>query len=131
MKRKSLMILLFAVISSITVSAQSLYFCEDVDEDGYAVNSSSTFTISEDGGTLNVLCRVGYDVDVYSVEFRIYEVDSDGSESYDNTIYMDVEPDWIWFYKEIIFYRAGKFNVYVYTEDDEFLTSGSVKIKVR
>ena len=131
MKCKSLMVLLFVFISVINIYSQSLYFCEEVDEDGYAVNSSSTFTIPEDGGSLNILCRVGYDVDVYSVEFRIYEVYSDGSESYDNTIYMDVEPDWIWFYKEIIFYRAGKFNVYVYTEDDDFLTSGTVKIKVR
>lgn len=126
--------LLFSIIFFITitsVSAQSLYFCEDVDEDGYAINSSNTFTITEDGGSLKILCRVGYEVEAYSVEFAIYEVDSDGNEVYDNTIYMDVEPDWVWFYKEIIFYRAGKFNVYVSTDEDEFLASASVRIKVR
>jgi hypothetical protein len=131
MKFKFLSLIFLFLLSVSFVSAQSLYFCEDVDDDGYAINSSNTFTITEDGGSLNVLCRVGYEVDTYSVEYRIYKVDSDGDETYDNTIYQDVEPEWVWFYKEIIFYSDGKYNVYVYTDDDEYLTSGTVRIKVR
>ncbi|QQS37675.1 MAG: hypothetical protein IPM56_06905 [Ignavibacteriales bacterium] len=131
MKSKFSLVLILTLFTLSSVNAQSLYFCEDVDEDGYAINSSSTFTITEDGGSLKMLVRMGEDVDVYGVYFKIFEVDSNSDESYDNTIYQDVEPDWTWFWKEIIFYRSGKYNVYVYDEYDEYITSGTIKIKMR
>jgi len=109
--------------------SQSIYFCEDVDDDGYAINSSSVFNIPDDGGYLTVLTRLGYEVDCDEVLFDIYRVDSRGKETFDNTIYMDVEPDWIWFWKHITFYDPGTYKIYVYDEDSNLITSGKVKVK--
>ena len=127
---------LFAVISltaPYSSLAQTLYFCEDVDDDGYAINEASVFNIPDDGGYLYFLVRLGSgrEINCDEVLFDIYKVDSRGKEEFDNTIYQDVEPDWNWFWKKITFYDRGTYKVYVYDEDSKFLTSGTVKIKYR
>ncbi len=107
-------------------SAQSLYFCEGVTSDGYAITESSVFNIGRDGGYVNVLVRLPYEVACRSVRFEIY---LDGA--YDNTIYVDTEKSWVWFYKQVTFYKPGKFSIYVYDCFDYQLTSGSVRIQYR
>lgn len=121
-----LMLFFFLFISGITYS-QVLYFCESVDEYGEPVNSSNNFTISYDGSYLDFLVRMDSSVGVGSVCYKIYEV-KNGKEIYDNTIWQDVEPEWTWFWKEIIFYEDGLFNVYVYDEEGNFLASGTIEI---
>jgi hypothetical protein len=122
---------LILFIFSNNLKAQTLYFCESVDKDGYAVTESSVFNISRDGGYLDMLVRIPYDLGSTSVKFVIYKVDSYGSEVYDNTIYQDTQRDWRWFWKQVTFYDAGKYNVYVYDGSDYLLTSGSVRIQYR
>jgi hypothetical protein len=117
--------LVFFAISN-SANAQSIYFCESVSGDGYPITESSVFNISRDGGYLSVLVRLPYEVACRSVRFEIYR-----NGEYDNTIYMDTEKNWVWFYKEITFYKAGNFSVYVYDCFDYLLTSGSVKIQFR
>jgi hypothetical protein len=53
----SLLALTLMILTS-TVKAQSIYFCEDVDRDGYAIHSSDVFNISRDGVNFNVLVRL-------------------------------------------------------------------------
>ncbi len=123
----SLTILALAFIAlSQSANAQSIYFCEDVTGDGYPITESSVFNIGRDGGYLNVLVRLPYEVACRSVRFEIYR-----NGEYDNTIYMDTEKSWVWFYKQITFYKSGNFSVYVYDCFDYMLTSGSVKIQFR
>jgi hypothetical protein len=135
MKKLSLFSLffLFLFIAAADSSySQTLYFCEGVDDDGYSIGSSSVFNIPSGGGYLYFLVRMGGKrVGCYEVLYDIYRVDSDGKETFDNTIYQDVEPDWSWFWKKITFYDPGTYKVYVYDEDWQFLTSGKVKIKYR
>ena len=107
------------------VNAQSIYFCEGVDDDGYAINEASTFTIPDDGGYLYVLVRLPYEVDCSSVRFEIYR-----NGDYDNTIYADTESEWVWFWKQITFYKRGTYDIYVYDCDDYELTYGTVKINL-
>jgi len=128
--------ILYAVISISAFnnsSAQSLYFCEGVDDDGYAINESAVFNIPDDGGFLYCLVRLGSgrEIDCYEILFDIYKVDSGGKETFENTIYQDVEPDWNWFWKQITFYDRGTYKIYVYDEDWKFLTSNTVKISYR
>jgi len=82
MKRVNFAALLFVLFFGFTAltSAQSLYFCEGVDEDGYAINEASTFTIGSNGGYLYFLVRMGSgkSIDCYEVLFDIYRVDSRG-----------------------------------------------------
>jgi hypothetical protein len=114
-------ILLF--LFCITASAQSIYFCEGVDEEGYPISESSSFTISSSGGYLYVLVRLPYEVDCKSVRFEIYR-----NGEYDNTVYVDTEYDWVWFWKQITFYKRGTYTFYIYDCNDYELVNGKVKI---
>lgn len=127
---KKLLAIAFLALAFLALSekagAQSIYFCESVTSDGYATGESDVFNISRDGGYLNVLVRLPYEVACRSVRFEIYR-----NGDYDNTIYLDTEKDWVWFYKQITFYKSGSFSVYVYDCFDYLLTSGSVRIQFR
>ena|SRR5687767_4359737 len=107
------------------LNAQSVYFCEDVTSDGYAINSSSTFNISSEGSYLYVLVKLPYQLYCNSVRFEITR-----NGNYDNTIYMDTESNWVMFWKKINFYKAGRYNFEVYDEYDIFLASATVNIQV-
>ena len=111
--------------------AQTLYFCEGVDDDGYPITESSVFRISPDGSYFYFLVRMPYEIECSSVRYEIYEVDYDGFETYSTTIYQDVEYDWIWFWKKVTFYDAGFYNVYAYDCRDYVLASNTVRIKYR
>lgn len=124
--------LLFTLLFfSINAKAQTIYFCEDVDRDGYPITESSVFNISSGGGYLDVLVRLPYTVNCSSVRYEIYKEDSRGHENYSTTIYQDTQRDWVWFYKQITFYDSGRYNIYVYDCSDYMLTSGSVRIQFR
>lgn len=116
---------------STLLQAQSIYFCEDVDEDGYPKNESSSFTIGSKGGWLKILVKLDDEIDCNEIKYIIYKVSRNGKEKYDNTIHQDVEENWVWFWKQVTFYDDGKYNVYVYDKYDNFLTSGSVRINFK
>jgi hypothetical protein len=122
---------LILLILSGNLKAQTLYFCEDVDKDGYPITESSVFNIGSGGGYFYFLVRLPYTINCRSVRYEIYKVDRNGYENYDNTIYQDTERDWVWFYKQVTFYDNGKYNVYVYDCYDYMLTSGTVRIQFR
>ncbi|MCI0449183.1 MAG: hypothetical protein L0Y79_05260 [Chlorobi bacterium] len=107
-------------------NSQTIYFCEGVDDNGYPITESDVFNISRDGGYLYVLVRLPYEVACRSVRFELYK---DGN--YDNTIYLDTEKNWTWFWKKITFYKSGRFTVYAYDCFDYMLVSGSVRIQFR
>ncbi|MCB0726824.1 MAG: hypothetical protein KDD00_05135 [Ignavibacteriae bacterium] len=112
-----------------TSYSQSLQFCEDVSKDGVPLNTSTVFNISTEGGYLKCLTTLPYRVGTTEVSYEIYKVDSDGYESYDNTIYQDVDASWTWFWKEITFYKAGRYNINVYDGDKNFLASAQIRIQ--
>ncbi len=113
------------------LQAQTLYFCEEVDEDGYPENEATTFTIGENGGWLKFLVRMDEEVDCNEIKYVIYKVNRSGKEKYDTTIKQDVESNWAWFWKKVTFYDDGTYNVYVYDENDNFITSSTLKINFR
>ena len=121
-----LMISLLIFVFTSTITSQSIYFCEGVDDDGYAINESSSFTISRDGGYLYVLVRLPYEVECTSVRYEIYR-----NGDYDNTIYLDTEDDWVWFWKQITFYKRGTYDIYVMDCYDYELASGTVSINYK
>ena len=109
--------------------AQSLYFCEAVDKEGYAINESNTFVIGNNGGYFDLLVRLPYELKSYYVNYDIYEVKTDGSEIFSSTIRQDSQPDWEFFWKEMTFYDEGTYKIYVYDDNDYLLTSSTVKVK--
>ncbi|GAB4295620.1 MAG: hypothetical protein Kow0098_18060 [Ignavibacteriaceae bacterium] len=111
--------------------AQKVYFCEGVDEDGYPINEAYEFTIPSSGGYLYVLCRLPYRVNSSEVIMDIFRVNRSGNEEFDNTLYIDTNRDWAWFWKKVTFYDAGTYAFYLYDEDENYLASGEVKISYR
>ncbi len=127
---KKLLAISFIALALLVINeksnAQSIYFCEGVTNDGYPITESSVFNIGSDGGYVYVLVRLPYEIACRSVRFEIYR-----NGDYDNTIYVDTEKSWVWFWKQITFYKTGNFTVYAYDCFDYMLTSGSVKIQYR
>lgn len=123
-----LIILTIVLSSFIITSAQTLYFCEGVEKGGKPITPSSSFTIASNGGYLYTLVQLGYEIGKDEVYYEIYRVDSKGKEIYDNTIYQEVDPKSLYFHKQISFFEPGKYNIYIYTGDGVYLTSGSIKI---
>lgn len=129
MIKKLLTIALFAfAFLAITENSnsQTIYFCEGVTNDGYPITESSVFNIGRDGGYVYVLVRLPYEIACRSVRFEIYK-----NGAYDNTIYVDTEKNWVWFWKQVTFYSAGTYDFDVYDCFDYRLTSGSVRIQYR
>lgn len=120
----SIAALLFLFALSGNATAQVMYFCEGVDDDGEPINESSVFTIPENGGYLYVLVQLPYKIECGEVGFEVYR-----NGKYDNTIYMDTEFNWTWFYKQITFYKSGKYNIEVYDYcNNEVIASATVEI---
>lgn len=129
MLKKLFTLLLFAIVLMAfnkSSNAQSMYFCEGVSSDGYPITESTVFNIGSGGGYLYILVRLPYEVACRSVRFEIYR-----NGRYDNTIYMDTEKSWTWFWKQVTFYDSGNYEVYCYDCFDYLLTSGKVRINFR
>lgn len=128
--RRILSVTLFSLIllGSLT-QAQSVYFCESIDDDGNPIGSSSSFTIGIDGGYLYILTRLGYACDTYEIIIDIFKVDRRGNEDFYDTYYIDTSPDWTWFWKKATFYERGTYKVYIYDEYSQQLASGEVEIE--
>lgn len=106
--------------------SQTLYFCEGVDDDGYPISAASTFNISSKGSYLYVLARLPYAAECRSMKLVIYR-----NGDYDNTIYIDTEYDWTWFWKKVTFYKSGDYDIYLYDCYDLNLASKSLRINVK
>jgi hypothetical protein len=122
---------IFFLISLSTINAQTVYFCEGVDDDGYPISSSSSFTISRSGGYLYVLTRLGYQCETYTVYMDFYKINSRGKEVFEETFEIETKPSWSWFWKEITFYDPGTYIVYIADGDGYPLAEGEVEISVR
>lgn len=105
--------------------SQTMYFCEGVDDDGEPINESSVFTIPEGGGYLYVLIQMPYEIGCKKVNLDIFR-----NGDFDNTISIDTEKNWVWFWKKITFYKAGEFLIEAYDCYDDLITSGSVEIEM-
>ncbi len=112
-----------------TVYSQTLQFCEDVSSDGAPIKPSTVFLISTKGGYLKCLTSLPYRVGTSNVSYEVYKIDSEGNETYDTSIPQTVDPSWTWFWKEITFYDEGRYNIYVYDSDKNFLASQQIRVQ--
>ena len=120
----ALLIIGFLIISEKQVNSQTMYFCEGVTDAGRPITDSDVFNIKNEGDYVYCLVRLPYEVACYSVRLEVYR-----NGAYDNTIYVDTEKSWQWFWKKIEFYKSGNYTFYCYDCFDYMLTSGSVKIQ--
>jgi hypothetical protein len=119
-----LAVALFAFANS--AKSQTMYFCENVDDQGYPIGESSVFNIGSGGGYLDVLVRLPYTLGCRSVSYELY---LDGV--YNTTIYQDTQRNWEWFYKQITFYSSGSWQIYCVDCNGVTLASGTLRIQYR
>jgi hypothetical protein len=121
--------ILLVILLPFRVFSQKLVFCEKVGKDGKEINPSSIFYIDPKGGFFNVLVKLEEGLTSDLVIYDFYLVDeTSGKEVFHNSIRMAVQPGISWFYKEITFYKKGKYHVYVYDSHDRLLAVGKVQV---
>jgi hypothetical protein len=118
---------LFLFISTVSFS-QSLIFCEKVSQDGKPEKPSHIFRISRDGGFFQFLAILDKPVNTTEIKIDIFRVDDTGKESFDATVSVNVQKEWVWFSKEVNFFKGGDYTVYAYTAEDKLLCTGMVKV---
>ncbi len=113
-------------------SAQKLTFCESVDMGGKVSGASDVFTVGTSGGYFQLLVNMPKEVSSRHVLFDVYWIEpSTQKEVFENSIRVPVDPKWTWFKKEVTFYKAGDYVVYVYNDQDQLISAGKVKIIVQ
>lgn len=110
-------------------SGQKLIFCERVSNDGKPINASSYFTIGEKGGYVQALVTTNRAINCHTATLDLFIISSDNKEIFENTITFEVRPEWLWFSKQITFYKKGDYVVYAYDEQGKLL--GATKLKIR
>jgi len=135
MLKKTITILTFVfvlfILSKVS-TAQTLTFCEGVDDKGRPETPSSTFYIPSGGGYFYFLVRMGSagEIGCSSVSYLIYDVDYNYNETYNTTIYQDeVGRNWTWFWKKVTFYETGYYHVYVKDCYGVYIADSFVTIK--
>ena len=125
--KKLLFSFLLIFISCYSYS-QSLIFCEKVSQDGKPEKPSHIFRISRDGGFFQFLAILDKPVNTTEVKMDIFRVDETGKESFDATVTVKVQKEWVWFSREVNFFKGGDYTVYAYTAEDKLLCTGMVKV---
>jgi hypothetical protein len=129
MKMIRLLPFLVILLLPFAVFSQQMTFCESVDKNGNAVNPSSYFTVSKDGGFMQVLVKLNGKLESTQVVFDIYHVEEKtGKDNFENSIRLKTQAEWTWFSKEVTFYKNGDYKIYVYDQKDRLLSVGKVKI---
>ena len=110
--------------------SQSLKFCEEVNSEGEPVKQITVFSIEKGkGGTLKFLTKLPFSISTKSVLYEIYTVDGEGNETYKRNIKQDVNPAWMWFYKDVKFTEAGTYNIKVYDGDRNHLVTSYLTVQ--
>ncbi|HRN25517.1 MAG: hypothetical protein IT276_06290 [Ignavibacteriaceae bacterium] len=117
-------LIIFAITGFLNLSSsQTIYFCEDVDNNGEPINESSQFTIPSNGGYLYVLVQLWDEADCETFNLEIFR-----NDRYENTLSVSTKSNWSFFWKQVTFYKSGEYTVDVYDCNDELVTSGTVTI---
>ena len=124
--KKIFFFVLFSLLNYFSFS-QSLIFCEKVSA-GKAEKPSHIFRIGRDGGFFQFLGVLDKPVNTSEVKMDIFRVDESGKEIFDATVTVKVQNEWVWFSKQVSFYKGGDYTVYAYTAEDKLLCTGMVKV---
>ena len=120
---------LFVLILSSNSFSQSLIFCESVDKYGHEINPADTFDISWQGGTLCVLLKTGHTLNTDSVNLEIYDVDSAGEAVLNGKITIDVQKNWLFCWKKLLFKDDGRYKINAYSAENILLGTGELFIR--
>ena len=122
--------LLFLLTATCSFS-QTMIFCENVTPDGKPEHPSHIFRIGKNGGFFQFLVILDQPVNSTEVKIDIFRVDETGKETFDATVTSKVEKDFLWFKKEVNFFKGGDYTIYAYNGEDRLLATGMVKVVIQ
>ncbi|HYV93045.1 MAG TPA: hypothetical protein VE978_14740 [Chitinophagales bacterium] len=124
--------LVFFIASLLMISevsfSQSLIFCDRADVNGKAVNANTIFTVPKNGGPVTLLFTAAASAKPASVSFDVYRLDN-GKEVFISTIKQALNGSQNFVAKQMTFYDAGRYRVYVFDTQDKPLARSEVLIK--
>lgn len=106
--------------------AQSLTFCERIDAAGNPVNVNTVFTVSKNGSPVVFYFVPGQAMNA-ALSFDVYAV-NDGKEVFRSTLKQNGNGTKA-VSKQMTFYDAGRYRIYVFDENDKQLAKGDITIK--
>jgi hypothetical protein len=109
------------------VLAQSITFCEKLDAAGNPVNSSTTFTIGINGGPVIFYFVPAQGLSSPTINFDVYSIEK-GKEVFRSTLKQATSGNKP-VSKQMTFYEAGQYRIYVYDEKDKMLAKGELTVK--
>lgn len=128
---KTLALLLSLTFISLFLSAQTtLSFCTSVEGDGYCAFNNTKFITSSDSATgrLYMLLRNSNGIGQTHVTYKIFSVDKEGVETYQNAIEQNMEAQWLYAWQIGFFKTPGKFKVKVMSDDNKTICSKSFEL---
>ena len=120
--------LLFTTVSA---SAQRVYFSKSVTDEGDPVGLNQFFYLPQEGSTIAVLIKLPYQVEATQMELRFFKLDSLNNETYLSAVPFDVEKTWTWFWKGVRFNEPARYKVYAYADKERFLCSEIVDLYLK
>jgi hypothetical protein len=137
MKLKSLIAIIVTVLTVNYAKAQvttdyykdsEVIFCEDV-VDGSPVNAATIFNIGANGGYVQVQVQNYAKIKTETLIVDVWKKSSSGEyDKFIETKKFTVEPAWTAPYFKYTFYKAGKYKLAIYNEDEVFINSGYITI---
>lgn len=112
---------------SFTGHAQSLSFCQKLDASGNPANPSTEFTVGKNGGPVLFYFVPPQSFASASVNFDVYTL-QEGKEVFKVTLKQSASGSKA-VAKQMTFYDAGRYRIYVFDDKDKQLAKGELTIK--
>jgi len=116
------------IVFSTAAFSQSLSFCEKIDAKGNPVNINTAFSVNKNGSPVSFIFALPAGYNGASVNFDIYRVDQE-KEVFHSTMKQAVNNSQKTVVKQMTFYDAGKYRIYVFDEKDQQLAKSDLIIK--
>jgi hypothetical protein len=121
--------LLFALAFSSGINAQKLSFSEKINSNGDPLNAATTFAVGKNGGVVYIHFVLPANFNGAQVNFDVYRLEAGGKEVFQSTMKQPVTAGKSTVSKQMTFYDAGQYRIYVFNEKDQQLGSGTLTIK--
>ena len=108
-----------------------LDFCATVDQNGYCVFNNNRFILSPDSTTERICMEIRNPETfkgISKVAIKIYSIEKDGEEKYENVMEQSVQDDWVYCWTPYVLKSVGKYHVKVYNGKEELICSKNLEL---
>lgn len=110
---------------------QQIQFAEKVDGNGRLINASKYYIINKHGGSLACKITLPNGLKTSKVRLDLFLVLPNKKTVFENSILQEVRKEWNWLSTDIIFYKAGTYNIYLYDDKDLLLKATQLHITIK